>query len=406
MTKSSGYHGSAIAIWTLCLSALSCSKDRSPEPIGPTVGSTRSTGKSVASTDSGAAKGVSGAIGLARRLRRPHFLIGMGNDLADNHDQDGAYTLGVTLDIHYAYLVGLRGKGGWPDWNTNGTFVNILADTAKRHGVIPMFTLYAMAAAGEANAKALTDDGYMRPYWEGAKLLFQRLADFGDACIVHFEPDFWGFAQKSQEDPSKLDVHVSSLAPDCAQQPNSAIGMGRCLLTLARKYSPKAVVGFHASAWAHREPAKIAEYLLALGAGDSDFVVIETLDRDAGCFEAGNDANCTRKDGPWYWDETNQTSPNFHEHLAWAKVISRGVGKPLLWWQMPFGVPSVKAGGSPGRYRDNRVKYLFEHTDEFVAAGGVGAVFGVGSGNQTYITTDGGQFKRAVTKYFANPTTL
>ena len=59
-----------------------------------------------------------------------------------------------------------------------------------------------------------------------------------------------------------------------------------------------------------------------------------------------------------------------------------------------------------GHYRDNRVKYIFEHPDEFVAAGGLGAAFGVGAGNQTYISTDNGQFQNAVTKYFAAPTPL
>jgi hypothetical protein len=33
-------------------------------------------------------------------------------------------------------------------------------------------------------------------------------------------------------------------------------------------------------------------------------------------------------------------------------------------------------------------------------------VFGVGAGNQTYITTDGGQFEDAVTGYFADPVPL
>jgi glycerol uptake facilitator-like aquaporin len=32
--------------------------------------------------------------------------------------------------------------------------------------------------------------------------------------------------------------------------------------------------------------------------------------------------------------------------------------------------------------------------------------FGVGAGNQTYITSDGGQFRNAVTAYFASPVTL
>ena len=34
---------------------------------------------------------------VARKLgRTPHFLVGMGNDLANDHNQDGVYTLGVT----------------------------------------------------------------------------------------------------------------------------------------------------------------------------------------------------------------------------------------------------------------------------------------------------------------------
>jgi hypothetical protein len=48
------------------------------------------------------------------------------------------------FDLHYAYLVGLLGMGGWPDGNANGTFVNILTDSADAHGVTPMFTLYSM----------------------------------------------------------------------------------------------------------------------------------------------------------------------------------------------------------------------------------------------------------------------
>src|SRR5262249_55222581 len=162
--------------------------------------------------------------------------------------------------------------------------------------------------------------------------------------------------------------------------PDDMTGMGKCLVKLARQYAPKAVVGFHASAWA-ANPADLAAYLLKIGAGDADLVVVETLDRDAGCFEAHTDPGCQRGSASdkWYWDETNQTSPNFHDHLAWAKAISDATGKPLLWWQMPLGVPNSQPGGTAGHYRDNRVHYLFNHTSEFVAAGGVGAVFGVGA---------------------------
>ena len=66
----------------------------------------------------------------------------------------------------------------------------------------------------------------------------------------------------------------------------------------------------------------------------------------------------------------------------------------------------VDPGGTAGHYRDNRVHYIFGHIDEFIAAGGVGVAFGTGAGNQTYIDSDGGQFKSAVTAYFAHPSSL
>ncbi len=350
---------------------------------------------------------------LALRLNvDPHFLIGMGNDLAGpaegyDHNRDAIYSLGTQLDLHYCYLVGLMGQGGWPDWNLGGWFVNIMADTAAAHGVVPMFTLYSMASWGEANMSVLTNDNFMRLFWSGATLLFDRLNLFNQPAIVHLEPDFWAFAQQRApgRDPTRFPVHVSSLAPDCSGLPDNLSGMGRCLIQIARKRAPQVVVGFHASQWAGSASETIA-FLNAIGAAQSDLLVLDMLDRDAGCFEARVDPNCRRTDGPWYWDEANQTSPNFHEHLDWANALNQALGKPLLWWQLPLGVPSDVPGGTVGRYRDNRVRYLFNHVDEFVAVGGVGAAFGVGSRNQTFITTDGDQFKQAVRNYFADPMPL
>jgi hypothetical protein len=367
---------------------------------------------------SGGATGAGGATGssittaaqFAAKLGRDHFLIGMGNDLNNNHDMDGAYTLGVMMDVHYAYLSGLMGMGGWTDWNSGGSFVNILTDSAKRHGTVPMMTLYQMAAWGGGNLGVLTNDSYMKPYWDGAKLMYQRLAMFDDVALVNLEPDFWAFAQQDQNskgDPSALPVHVTSLAPDCAGLPDNLVGMGKCLVALGRKYAPKTLVGFHASSWADPDPAKVASFLSKIGAGGGDFLTTDMLDRDAGCYEAHTDAQCQRGGTTgWYWDETNQTSPNFHENQSWVKQMTSGVGKPMMWWQVPFGVPSDTPGGTSGHYRDNRVHYMFAHIDEFIAAGGVGAVFGTGAGNQTYIDSDGDQFKNAVTKYFAAPVKL
>ena len=371
---------------------------------GGTASDAARTGDGAIAPGLDGAASASAASKLAQRLRhKASFMVGMGNDLANDHSQDGAYTLGTTLDLHYAYLVGLGGSGGWPDWNSGGTFVNILADSAAAKGVTPMYTLYQMAAQGDGNIAVVTNDAYMSAYWSGAKLLFQRLGVFGKPAVVHLEPDFWGYAQQKSPD-AKSPVHIAAHAPDCAGVTEDFAGMGHCLLILSRKYAPQAAVGFHASVWGG-DVAGVVAFLKAIGAEQSDFIATDALDRDAGCFEAHVDPNCQRG-GSFYLDETNQTSPNYREHFAWVKQIHDGLSLPVMWWQVPFGVPSATPGGTAGHYRDNHVHYFFEHVGELVAAGGVGAVFGTGAGNQTYITSDGDQFKNAVTKYLANPTPL
>jgi hypothetical protein len=57
---------------------------------------------------SGAGTGSGSAADVARKLgRSPNFLVGMGIDLAGadagyDHNKDGVYTLGVTMDLHDA----------------------------------------------------------------------------------------------------------------------------------------------------------------------------------------------------------------------------------------------------------------------------------------------------------------
>lgn len=355
----------------------------------------------------GGSTGTSLQAQVAEKLgREPNFLFGLGNDLADDHDEDGAYTLGVTLDLHYAYLVGLEGEGGWPDWNEGGSFVNILTDTAADHGVTPMFDLYTMASRGEANLEPLDTSEFMQKYWEALRLLYERLAIFDGPALVHLEPDFWAFAQQEADgDPSTISVRVGSVVPECEGEPENLVGLGHCIKKLRDAIAPKTLIAYHASHWAG-DTTEIVAFLNAVGAGETDLIVMDMLDRDAGCFEEGTDPNCQRDDGPWYWDETNASSPNFHEYIAKSKAIGDGLGLPILWWQVPLGVPSEQPGGEAGRYRDNRVRYIFSHVQEFIDAGGVGAVFGTGAGNQTFIDTDGGQFRNAVTGYYADPAPL
>jgi hypothetical protein len=348
---------------------------------------------------------------IAARLGLPaRFAIGLGND-AQGADANAAsgFTLGPKVDIHYMYLSGLD----WPSWTSlEGAYVTEYANAANSHGVVPMFTLYQAAAWGEGNLGAFNDVTFMTAYWRGVRVMFERLGELGSPAIVHLEPDLWGYAQQAKgDDPSKLPMKVGSLVPECAGKPETVAGFGKCIVALARALAPNVAVGLSASTFGAYDPSgkpdpvRVGAYLKKVGGDESDIVVVEALDRDAGCFEAAVDSKCKRT-GTFYWDESNLKEPSFHSHLAWAKAIRLSVGKPLLWWQMPLGVPSSTPGGSAGHYRDNRVRYLFKHPDEFVDAGGIGAVFGAGAGNQTTVETDGNQFKDALTSYLASPSPL
>ena len=341
---------------------------------------------------------------LATKLGLPHrFAIGLGNDADSGYDPNkvSAYTLGPKMDIHYMYLSGLPGEGGWTDWNSpSGQYVTMHVNAAKARKVVPMFTLYQAAAWGENNLSAFNNNDFMTKYWRGVRTMFQRLAEGGVPAIVHIEPDLWGYTQKRGEDPSAVPMKVGAIVPECTDLPANVAGFGKCIVRLGRRLAPKVAIGLSASefgAYTNGAPdaGRVARYLNKVGGAEADLIVIETLDRDAGCFEKGTDPNCKRS-GSFYW-----TEKNYIDHLAWAKTIRTTTGKPLLWWQMPLGVASNTSGGSAGKYRDNRVQYLFSRPWQFAAAGGIGAVFGTGAKNQTTVLTDGGQFKNAMNKYLS-----
>jgi len=376
---------------------------------GATTGGTSTTAGTASGGKTGGSGGTkpigstgkSSAADIARKLgREPNFLIGMGNDLPKDYkwENSGIYTLGASLDLHYIYLT-----NGWQDWNPGGVFAQTIGKVDVMKGAAPMATVYAMAGQGENNFDILVDDSYMTKYWEGAKLLMTRYAEIDTPAIVHLEPDFWAYGQqKSKGDPATIPAH---LHPDCKDLPKDFSGVARCWIQLARDNAPKVVIGLHASEWAGDNGTAVGEFLNKLGAAESDIVVIDMLDRDAGCFEDGKLPQCMRG-GKFYLDESNATSPNYSERLAFAKQVSTATGKPILWWQLPFGVPSATPGGTPGHFRDNKVHYLFSHIQEFIDAGGVGAAFGAGADGQTFVDSDGGQMSKAAKAYYAAPVAL
>ena len=354
-----------------------------------------------------------------------HFLIGVGND-GTNDGKDDAYTLGVTLDLHYHYLNGISTGGGWVTWNQSPDYPSKRITEAKAHGQVPMLTYYCLAANGDRNLSVLTDATFLKTYFKDFAQALDSIKAGGGPVVVHDEPDFWGYmlqeTVKNGGDPTKIKVSISQWgAPECAGEPDDVVGLAHCKLKLYRARAPNALVGFHASAWGsnvdvdrNRDPKfdvvgegnKTVAFFKTLGFDKADFVATDPSDRDAGCYEANHQPMCqciktnTYKCDDYYWDESNTTLPNFKQHLTWVKSVSDGLRLPVIWWQIPYGSPSGTAGGAVGAWRDNRVHYFFAHVDELVAAGGVGAVWGVGAGDQSYLTPE---FKTAVTKYFAAP---
>jgi len=125
--------------------------------------------------------------------------------------------------------------------------------------------------------------------------VFQRLAIYGKPALVSVEPDFWGFveSQATGRDPTKVTVQVK-VESDCAAYANDLTGLAACHIHLARTYAPKARIGFPPSSWGAPTIADDIAFMNKVGLGAGDFTVVQTTDRDVGCYEAGNDSACTR----------------------------------------------------------------------------------------------------------------
>jgi hypothetical protein len=354
----------------------------------------------VATTGSGPAAKLAAKLGLPSRL-----LLGLGGQ--GTSDQVTAIqTLAVKADILEHYL----GTGDWTSWNSPPCdYVCVFAAQAQSVGAIPMYTYYQMANNGDGNIAVVDDATFMATYWSRLKILFQDIAALKKPALVNFEPDFWGYVERNApgSDPTKVAAVVNT-NPDCATLPNNVTGFAGCLIAMARKYAPNAYVGFPPSSWGGDSNAQVVAFMNAVGAQGADFIVEQTLDRDGGCFEVTpQPSECVRTGTGWYWDESNQTHPNFQDHLAEAQAYHSGIGNlPIIWWQTPQGVPSSTAGGTPSHYRDNRMHYFLTHPSQLTAVGGLGVVFGTGENHQTTIMTDGGQFQSLSGAYLAAPAAL
>jgi hypothetical protein len=303
------------------------------------------------------------------------------------------------------------------DQNPPGEYVRDFISAAKKASPvqIPMFTYYELLQAykqsggteGAAEVTSgATSTSIMTKYWNDWRFLLKQIGN--DKAILHIEPDFWGYAEQLNADPTKESAAVASAnSTDCSSTPNTIAGMGQCMIAMARKYAPNALVGLHASAWSTKidvegntspsldiagEAKKTATFLSACGESAADLVIVETSDRDAGYYQSQGHPNA-------FWDVTNMTLPDFHQDFAWVTALTEALGKPALYWQMPLG--NANQNNTKNHWKDNRLDYFFAHESELAAAHAIGACYGAGAGDQTLPETDGGNLVAKTKAYVA-----
>lgn len=353
------------------------------------------TGGTSGGTDGGTSS-VAATTALVIKLGKPaRVLFGLGLS-----EMDQMKSQNIHPDIIDTYLVG-TGENTWPSWNSpDGAFITYTAQTNQAYGAISMFTLYQM----QGDLSRINDAAFMSKYWGQTRLMYQLIADLRGPVLINLEPDFWGFlaAKRSDHDATQVPALVND-QPECAGLPNTAAGLGQCLVQMGRQIAPKALVGFPPSFWSGTA-AEIGAQMRAVGADKADFIVAQTSDRDAGCWEVTpRPDECKDRTGTFYWDASNKTSPNFHDS---QKQISDyravlGNGLPILWWQTPMGVPSDTPGGTDLHYRDNHVDYMLRNAQEYGDIHTFAIVFSRGGSLQTSLATDGGQFARLSGQYLA-----
>ncbi len=327
---------------------------------------------------------------------------------------------GVPWRYRYQYLAGginnaggttdpCGANGGWQTWNSPaGAFATIYINDSVANHAIPIFTYYEIVQSNPSpgNEFALTTKIQtvctMRRYFDDFTVLMQKIGAYGGQVVVHVEPDFWGFVEQQNADPSMIPAVVASTGnPDLAGLPNTVQGMGWAFLQLRDKYAPNALLGIHASMWgsgvdvgsdqrptvdANAEADKVAGFLNKAGivgnpAGVTswDLVFNDVADHDAGSYGAF-------AAGHW-WDRTNVTFPNFARWLTWMGRLHTDTVLPLVEWQVPIGNQYFDTeDNTNGHYQDNRAEYVLAHPSDLTAAGIVAVLFGAGNAGQTTYT--------------------
>jgi hypothetical protein len=224
----------------------------------------------------------------------------------------------------------------------------------------------------------------------------------GDHPVVFIlEPDFYGYMQQLSNDPDNRpsgvlpnDPNSYPVALNRSGYANTLAGFGKYIVDLIHQTAPNALAAPMASMWAtNADPQGVtaqqavemaqttAAFINQMGGEQSDLLVVEFSDRDAGFYEV-------RLDQDRWWDDSDQTLPRTTRAFLWENALSAASGKRLLLWQVPVG--NMALDNTCDHYKDNRAAYLFNHPRDVFDSGVIGVLFGGGAACTTNVNTDGG----------------
>jgi len=264
--------------------------------------------------------------------------------------------------------------------------------------------LNAKAGGSSANdyQGALNNGTLLKGYLNDYRFFLNKVGNSKN--IIELEPDLFGYLRVDSgahpNDAHYLPAAVQAASgTDCPGYENSVSGLVSCMMQMARYYAPNASVGMHFSCWdiaeneawnPNRGVHACIRYYKSLSADQGDFLVGDVTDRDAAWAAKYQPSN-----GQYYaWDDAR-----FFQALALIKLVTEGIGKPMVLWQIPLGnelmtnqLPPSNNPWGAGQWKDDKVKHFFTNMDKVADAHIVALQFGSGWGQQTTTETDGGYF--------------